>query len=216
MSGYDWSTLTGVVRGSFWIAQPSTGNPIVITAYHNLKPCSTLGGVKDFNYFELTPDQLHTVANSKVIDGKYNILKSLSVRSSLTTLGYDITQVGTVAENQDLALLKTDVRVIARMKTFKLATHLPHEGEKVTAIGLPGEEPFQIPVSTTVNFVQGKFFMINVHLDPGFSGGVVLNESGEAYGFISTVTEKASTVHILNGETLSSAKWLPYAPIVIE
>ena len=187
----------------------------MVTACHNLKPYSDLRNVKSVNCIELTPDHLHTVVNSKKIDGTYNILKSLRVSSNLTSLGYDITQLGTVAENPDLALLKTDARVIARMKTFKLATRLPHEGEKVTAIGLPGEEPFQIRVTAKVNSVQGKSFTIDVPLDPGFSGGVVLSESGEAYGFISTITGKATTVYILNEETLSSAKWSPYTPIAI-
>ena len=129
-----------------------------------------------------------------------------------TPLGYNPTQLGKVAGIQDLALLKTeaDASVIARMKTFKLATHRPQEGEKVTAIGLPGKEPFQERKTAEVNIVQGQFFTINVPLDPGYSGGVVLNESGEAYGFISSVTEKATTVYILDDKTLTRAKWVPY------
>jgi hypothetical protein len=187
----------------------------VVTAYHVLKPYSALGDVKVLESIELAPDG-HTVVKSTKIDYYWNILKSGRVSSSLTTLGYDITQLGTVAEVKDLALLKTNARVIALMKTFKLATHLPHEGEKVIACGLPREEPHQNRVEAKVNIVQGNFFTINVPLDPGFSGGVVLSESGEAFGFVSTVSERATTVYIVNEETLSSAEWRPYAPLSIQ
>ena len=83
---YQWSVLTGVAHGSFWIAQPSSGEPIVVTAYHNLKPYSACGDVKVLDIIELAPDQLHTVANSKRNDGYYNILYSLKNWTYLTTL----------------------------------------------------------------------------------------------------------------------------------
>lgn len=215
-SGYDWKTSTSLLRGSFWVAQPSSGKPVLVTANHILKPYATLKDVKVITTDELASDSQTVVRKKEAVDNVNLILGSLNVSSNLTTLGYGIVRYGTVAGIPDLALLHTDERVIARQKAFKLAARLPHSGEKVIVWGLPGVEPLQNRKSAEVNMVQGTFFTINDPLDEGYSGGVVLNESGEAYGVVSTVTEKATTVYILNDEMLSRAEWLPYAAFVIK
>jgi hypothetical protein len=59
------------------------------------------------------------------------------------------------------------------------------------------------------------FFVLNQAADDGYSGGVVLNSSGEAYGVIvNTDAQKQTNVLRITPEMLKAIEWHPAGGIL--
>ena len=112
-------------------------------------------------------------------------------------------------EEIDVALMRLDGGFAKeQLKALSLASHPPKEFETVRVVGFPStsaQQPNSLTVST-VNSGDG-FFVLNAPVDHGYSGGVVLNDRGEAYGVISGVDAKQTTVLLLNDEMVSHVQW---------
>jgi hypothetical protein len=184
------------LSGSFWALQTSD-KPIFVTAAHvlglNWEP-GWIGG--------------HT------IDRETAFLRNVKARALIGTLAYEPSDIGRAKDANDAAfLMARDSMAFKTVRFLSLSDSPPQYGETVQVVGYPGT-PVQQFATTSVTSVNedAGFFVLNQAVDDGYSGGVVLNSSGEkAYGVIVNTdsAHKQTTVLRITPEMLSAIDWHP-------
>lgn len=184
------------IKGSFWAVQAG-GDIILVTAAHvlgiNWQPAQIDG---------------HIIDNKKL-----GFLKGVTTRVLLGTLAYTPSRIGYVKGVNDAAfLLPKDQRMLNTVTPVALSDTPPISGERVRIVGYPGTPYPQTMemIVTDVHENQG-FFILNQPVDGGYSGGVVLNAAGKAYGVIVNTDpgNKQTTVLRITPATIQNIKWEP-------
>jgi CBS domain-containing protein len=139
---------------------------------------------------------------------------SKKTRAYIGTLAYDVGTVGQIAGVCDVAFILPERKAISQdIPPLTLATNVPRIEEEVSVVGFPTTPYQQIEkcVVTSIHEKQG-FIVLNKPVDPGFSGGPVLNSEGKVYGVITStdMDKKQTTVIRLTDSMLSSIAWRPF------
>ena len=171
---------------------------ILVTAGHVIGTC----GEVNFSPENKTKAELAELA-------EYHPVSRIS-RVVLGGVGGKPIRIGTLSDDADIALVvpHSDA-VFSGLKVFKLANRLPSLFESVRALGFPHGAHFAKQEQTTVTTVVGAkgYFVLNIPLNKGFSGGVVLDENGLALGVITSIDETSTTVMALNRILLEQFKF---------
>lgn len=181
----------GMVTRLFENASPAVVEITVIRENNNL-PFSALGTGSGF----LVDGTGHILTNNHVIEGADEIRVNLSDGRTLVA-----TRLG-ISPADDLALLQVDPAELAGIKPLKLANSDDVDpGQLAVAIG----SPFRNFNSVTVGIVSGTgrgpisplqrpipdMIQTDAALNPGNSGGPLLNSQGEVIGVTSAVRTPA-------------------------
>lgn len=190
-----------VTAGSFWVVSlPGTKSKerVLVTAAHNLGMGPTL------------PAKV----NDRII-GPRNKLISVTVKPVLGTLAYGVTEVAEAGGDLDVIFLRPENNVVLEESTaMKLAAKSPKRGEKVTAHGFPGTAFSKAKETLVDGFsANNDYAILNDKLDPGYSGGVILNSAHEAVGLVVSTDDKQSTVLLLTPRVLADLKWKPFKDV---
>lgn len=204
---WGWASPVSLLKGSFWAIRSESGGDVLVTARHVVEPYRSLDDVKIVSGLMLKGGALHPF-NWNVHDRC--IVKQLESSSVLTTLEFPIKQIGYVDSVRDVAFLQMSDSKERSITPLRLATRRPKADEAVSVIGVPGSEQNEIRSKASVNVVNDLYFTISPKVDSGCSGGVVVNDANEAYGVVSTVSEKATTVYILDPSIIGGIRWQPY------
>jgi hypothetical protein len=187
--GKKQSYYTNIVTGSCWVLRGREGS-VFITAAHNLAY-----GPRG------TPSQI----GSLKLEGS---TKLLSTKRSFVigTLAYKPTEIGMLGPEEDVVLIQVEPGAYSQSRSIKLSKRNIKSGDQVTICGFPGtaHEKLQHSIITAV---YPKLIILNDPVDAGFSGGVVLNESGEAVGMITGTEEKQATAVVLTSDMLDQVQW---------
>ena len=135
----------------------------------------------------LVSDQGHLLTNAHVVTD----CKTVSVGS------FGFVQIVDIDKTNDLALLKTDIKISAR--PLPLAETSPLLGEEVIALGFPLQDILQNGLNATrgdISSLAGlggdsRFLQITAAVQPGNSGGPLLDREGRVVGI---VTQKLNAV----------------------
>jgi hypothetical protein len=184
--------------GSFWVVE-NGGGLVLVTAGH------VLG-------LNITPEKLggHKVGWQ---DPVWTYIYQVNTKVLLGTLAYTPSDIGFSNKVEDVAFLRPkNSRRLKGFKPIQLAALPPKVGETIQVVGYPGTPDPQIDEAkvTSVHEENG-FFVLNKGVRPGYSGGVVLNSAGMAYGAITSTddTDKQTTVLRVTPEMLQDIKWKP-------
>jgi hypothetical protein len=184
-----------IYRGTFWAACASNGR-VYVTAAHVLGIKLQLGGALDG----------HQIDNDKLkITGR-------TVRAYMGTLGYEVGRVGQVGFLSDVAFIEPKrERLADDIACMTLATNAPRADEEVRVVGYPGT-PYQQIEKAIISSVheRQRFLVLNRPVDPGFSGGPVINSEGQVYGVIANTDaeKKQTTVIRLSEADIPSIQWV--------
>jgi hypothetical protein len=89
---------------------------------------------------------------------------------------------------EDIAIIKSDLKIGG--DAFTLSTDVIKQGEKVRVAGFPYGMPFSVTegiVSSSEQLLDGKpHAQIDAAVNPGNSGGPVINEKGEVVGIVAS------------------------------
>jgi Trypsin-like peptidase domain len=176
----------GLATGTCWVAKVH-GGTVIVTAGHNLG----LGP-------NFVPAPL---ARAKPV--------SVTREPLLGVLAYTVAKVGVPRGDADwVALLAKEPDAVACSQVLQFAEALPKVGEKVIVIGYPDTAHEQRTERTITTINPGSTFIVfNQPLEPGYSGGVVLNAKGEAVGVVITTDKKQSIALLLNAGSFDGLKW---------
>lgn len=182
-------TIRELVTGTCWVVH-FKGESLIITAAHNLG----LGP-------NFVPAPL---ARAKPV--------ALVSAPHLGVLAYMVADVGLPKGNADwIALRPTESRALSCSLTIHLSETPSKVGESVTVIGFPDTAHEQRTERMITSISPANDFIIfNQPLEPGYSGGVVLNTKNQAVGLVVTTDRKQSTALLLSGENLAGLKWRPF------
>ncbi|NBR87972.1 MAG: serine protease [Proteobacteria bacterium] len=199
---FGWETSTPLRRlafkretrtGSFWIASVN-GEKHIVTAGHNL---GLMNG-----RLAIAPQDA-----SKVF-GTY-------AETLLGRYAYGVSSVGLPNSKADWVALKPEhPSVLERSRAFTLAEKSPEIGDRVQVWGFAGQPHPKNLSFTVVDVSEGKDFLtLNDRLPPGYSGGVVLNEKGEAVAVAVATKAEHSSALILNPAAFKALTWKPIQQI---
>jgi len=139
------------------------------------------GGMSIGSGFIINPDG-YALTNAHVVGDKKTVGVKLSNNKTFTA------KVVAVDEKKDLALLKLPV---ANLPALRLGSGKVQEGEPVMAIGAPYGMDFTVTrgiISNTSCELEGsRFIQTDTALNPGNSGGPLVNGNGEAIGINSAI-----------------------------
>ena len=194
-----------LVKGSFW-AVHTPDRTILITATHVLGLNLDLREIDGHKVDQKTwsPDQ------------KTLRLNRVERKVLLGTLSFQPAEVGSVERLNDAAFLTAkDSGISKTIKPLILSDTAPKIGEDVQVWGYPGTA-YQQHESASVTQVQDNgFFILNRAVDEGYSGGVVVNSAGNAYGIITNTDQnKQTTVLRITPEMLQAIDWHPAAEML--
>lgn len=186
------TTVEGLVTGTCWAANVN-GQPVIFTAAHVLA-CGP----------NFTPQSLERAE-----------LISLEIKPIIGLLGYEIQEVGFSKGNPDwVALRPKDVRAFKGSQLKELSMLAPKVGDSMTVIGFPDTAHEQRTERTVTSISpNGEFIVFNQPLDPGYSGGVVLNGQHEAVGVVVTTDHKQSNALVLSADMLKGVSWKRFEEI---
>ncbi|MBI5767881.1 MAG: trypsin-like peptidase domain-containing protein [Verrucomicrobia bacterium] len=141
---------------------------------------------------------------------------SYRVRIGLGELGSAVATIGTTPDLPDGVFLEpADSRIWRELRPTALATKNLVKQEEVTVLGYPSTFSEQ-PTNALVAEIYPGYFVLNQELDPGYSGGLVTNRSGEAVGVVASVTKKQTTVFFITQHTLSGASFRPASELLVK
>ena len=191
------------VKGSGWVIDFG-GKKLLVTAAHTLglNTCD-FTKAKDCVEEEIAIEHCW-VEKVKSVDRKAEVL--------VGGLAYRPEQVAWLRRNGDpidaVIIMMENNAVFDGLKTFGLAERAPTEFEKVKIAGFPQTSEQQVD-ELTVSAVDEKqgLLTLNKAVKPGYSGGVVLNDKGEAYGVISGFVGEQTTVLLLSNSMLNGLEW---------
>ena len=185
-------TAKGLVTGTFWVAKLH-GESVLITAAHNL------GRGPNF-----VPAPL---ARAKPV--------SVGCEPLLGLLGFTAAEIGIPRGDSDwVALRPKEPAATTRSQGIQLGDAPPQTGETVTVIGFPDTAHEQRTARTiTAVSPNSEFVVFNEPLEPGYSGGVVLNAKNQAVGLVVSTDKKQSTALLLSSDKITSLQWKPFEQI---
>lgn len=181
--------IRDLARGTCWVVH-FKGESLIITAAHNLG----LGP-------NFVPAPLYRAKSVALVSAPH-----------LGVLAYTVADVGLPRGNADwIALRPTESRALACSLTIQLSDTPSKVGESVTVIGFP-DTAHEQRIERMITFISpaNDFIIFNQPLEPGYSGGVVLNTKNQAVGVVVTTGNKQSTALLLNGENIADLKWRPF------
>ncbi len=139
------------------------------------------GGMSIGSGFIINPDG-YALTNAHVVSDQKTVGVKLANDKTFTA------QVVAIDTKKDLALLKLPV---SNLPTLRLGSGEVNEGEPVMAIGAPYGMDFTITrgiISNTDRVLKGKsFIQTDTALNPGNSGGPLVNKDGEVIGINSAI-----------------------------
>ncbi len=180
-------------QGTYWAVMIG-GDKVYITAAH------VLG-------LNTTPTEINGVK----IDNEHGKLLFVKGRAYMGTLAYTVEQVGRVPSLDDVAFFRPhEKNIVDKVGAIPLASNAPVSGERVSVVGFPGTAYQQLTemVVTSVHETEG-FMILNQPVDPGCSGGVVIDAAGRAYGVVANTDakNKQTTVLRLTRDSLQQVRW---------
>ena len=187
--GVSLQSTTAAGAGTCWAVEVK-GQNILVTAAHNLG-CGP-------NFYPNLPSC-----------GK---LLSVHVECFVSPLAFKLREVGFPRGNPDwVALRPSDANAFKEAQVLKLSTTVPRLGEVVTVIGFPDTAHEQRTERTITAFGRdNQFIVFNQPLEPGYSGGVVLNSKQQAIALVVTSEAKQSTALLLSLNKLAAVEWKPF------
>jgi serine protease Do len=150
-------------------------NPAVVTVFAGREIGS--GSV-------VSPNGL-VITNNHVVNGAVGSRVSARTFDGQSYLG----QVIAIDRRSDLALIQ--LQPGTQLPTVTLATRLPQSGESVLAIGSPYGRPGVLTTGTFSSVRSNGDLQSRVVLQPGNSGGPLLNAMGEMVGVNKAILESA-------------------------
>lgn len=190
-SGY-LDSIKPLVTGTCWALEVK-GQPVLITAAHNLG----LGP----NFLLKHPPRAKLLA--------------VHCDPVIGLLGQPMSTVGLPVDNADwVALRPTDAAVFKDSKLHTLGKTVCNAGDTVTVIGFPETALEQRTTRTITAISPNREFMVfNQPLEPGYSGGVVLNGKHQAVGVVVTTDKKQSSALLLSSDKIASLQWKPFEQV---
>lgn len=175
--------------GSFWIVSVN-GEKHIVTAGHNLG-----------------------LMNGKLAVAPKDPGKVFSTYAE-TLLGryaYGVSTVGLPNSKADWVALRPEhPSVLDRSRAFTLAEKSPEIGDRVQVWGFAGQPHPKNLSFTVVDVSEGKDFLtLNDRLPQGYSGGVVLNDKGEAVAVAVATKAEHSSALVLNPTAFKALTWKP-------
>ena len=189
------TTSEEVFSGTYWALEaPEPFGRIFVTAGHLLQ-------------INTAPQVIYGTP----VDGKRLRVIGRRTRAYMGFLAYEIGRVGEARGLQDVAFFLPRRSVLTRdVLPLQLSDGPPRVREQVSFIGFPCTPKQQVDTAqvTSVHEMQG-YFVLNMSVDTGFSGGPVSNSEGKVYGVI-TSTDKVrrqTTVMRIRPDMLHSIVW---------
>jgi S1-C subfamily serine protease len=170
--------------GDFSVARPVAAKSETPPADKGAKPARSSGGGKTGTGFVVSPNG-HIVTNNHVISGCGEI------RGNLTGDAPATLRVVSADESNDLALLQGPA---ASFKEYvRIRDHTIRSGDSVVAIGFPYHGLLTSDFTVTTGIVSSlsgilndsRFLQITAAVQPGNSGGPLLDTSGQIVGVVS-------------------------------
>jgi S1-C subfamily serine protease len=170
--------------GDFSVAKPVAAKSEAPSADKNAKPTRSSGGGKTGTGFVVSPNG-HIVTNNHVISGCGEIRGNLTGEAPATL------RVVSADESNDLALLQGPA---GSFKDFvKIRDRSIRSGDSVIAIGFPYHGLLTSDFTVTTGIVSSlsgilndsRFLQITAAVQPGNSGGPLLDTSGQIVGVVS-------------------------------
>ncbi|NUM32956.1 MAG: trypsin-like peptidase domain-containing protein [Candidatus Brocadiae bacterium] len=100
----------------------------------------------------------------------------------------------------DLAFLKISSEALETLRLQKL--NVSHEemyvGKKVEAWGFPSTSNPQVNIDLKITSIKDDWFVLNQSLEPGFSGGPIIDQNNHVLGIISRSEAKQSRIIAVN------------------
>ena len=182
-------TIEGLVTGTCWAANVN-GHPVLFTAAHVL--------ARGPNFIVPSLERAEPL--------------SLEITPVIGLLGNEILAVGFPKGNPDwVALRPKDARAFKVSQLKELSKIAPKVGDAMKVVGFPDTaHEQQTERRITSISPNGEFIVFNQLLEPGYSGGVVLNAKGQAVGVVVTSEEKQSTAILLSPAKLGALDWKPF------
>jgi len=182
-------SMKPLVAGTCWAVE-AKGQTLLITAAHNL----ALGP----NFITATPPRAKLLA--------------IHVEPIVGLLAQPVSAVGMPLGVSDwVGLRPVDATVFKGSQILTLSKTVPKLGDSVTVIGFPDTAHEQRTTRTiTALSPNNEFVVFNEPLEPGYSGGVVLNAKNQAVGVVVTTDKKQSNALLLSPEKLVSLQWKPF------
>lgn len=179
-------TVEGMMKGTCWAAN-FNGQPVFLTAAHVL--------ARGPNFMAPSLER-----------GKP---QSLEIKPIIGLLGYEVQTVGFPKGDLDwVALRPKDARAFKGSQIKELSKIAPKVGETMKVIGFPDTaHEQQTERKITSISPNGEFIIFNQGLEPGYSGGVVLNGKNQAVGVVVTSGERQSTAILLSPAKLGGLEW---------
>lgn len=179
-----------LLTGTAWILD--TGKEkVFVTAAHTMG-FGPRGTPVQIGAYTIKGDTKATRLNSKTVVG---------------TLAYEIREIGTLSSEDDILLLRAEEAALSDSRSFKLARKPLKTGETVKVLGYPSTSHEQ-PQECSVAAVYQKHFILNKSMDSGYSGGLVLNTSGDAVGLVTGTEHKQATAVFIPAEALRQITWM--------
>ncbi len=183
------ATVNTPSTGTCWVTEHN-GEKIIVTAAHNLG--------------------LTVKARPSEVGGKkVREIASLTAKPVLGTLAYEVAKVGLLKGRYDVAfILPADTNAFNGSRVIPLARVPAKREDKVKIYGFPNTSSPHPTDTTVVDFTLGQDYMkFATPLEPGYSGGVVLNADGKALGVVIATEAKQSTAIVVNAAVLSRVQW---------
>ena len=194
------------------------GAPVLVTVAHNMGFGVEFRGGKVIKGQDGPLQELR----KELGDGSYTE-QSVMVRTNVVFGDYGVPpreigmvprpNPGEIEARGEVAVIKpADPLVFEELHLVDLANRMPSPLDKVTVVALPGTT-YPDSQSAEVTFISPdeSFFVINKGVQPGASGGVVLNENHKALGVVASVdvATKQTTVWSVNKGLLKRLVWSP-------
>jgi hypothetical protein len=181
---------TVLVTGSAWVIDIGP-EKVFVTAAHN----AGLGP-------RGTPERI----GEHVIKGETKATLT-GLKTLIGTLGYEVNAIGTASSEDDILFLRADPAAFSNSRTVKLARRDPKPGDQVKILGYP-RTSHEHQRECLIAAVYAKHFVLNEPAEPGYSGGLVLNSSGDAIGLITGTDQKQATAVFVPVEALKTIHWV--------
>lgn len=142
-------------------------------------------------------------------------LQSLEIRPVVGLLGFEVQAVGFPKGNADwLALRPKDARALKVSQIKELSKVAPKVGDVMIVVGFPDTSHEQrTPRTITAISPNSDFVVFNESLEPGYSGGVVMNSKNQAVGVVVSTGKRQSTALLLSADRIASVEWKPFDEI---
>lgn len=192
IGGVALGTERKLITGTCWVVE-TKGQPVMVTAAHNLG---------------LGP-------NFQPILAPKTKLLAVGVNPIIGLLAGKVEVVGIPQGNPDWIVLRpVDASVLKGSRLHTLGKAALKAGESVTVIGFP-DTAHEQRVTQTITAISpnNEFVVFTEPLEPGYSGGVVLNAKNQAVGVAVSTGTKQSIALLLSPDKITSLEWKPFEQV---